>query len=190
MNSASSATSSKQHQTVPLLIIPTPGGGTKLQPLTPEVMSSTGLVVNPMTAPRISPIPAPPVTSMSPAPSAIPKCDPAASSSDGDGTNSLVNLDYVINDSDGSCMCKMCGEVLSSRTHWYRHKYKVIHYMICLSESVMQASHLVWGLENACTLHLMWSMINQYVLSLLCSVLLAGAGYITFTLRFFPTCPC
>ena len=34
-------------------------------------------------------------------------------------------LDYVINEENGSCMCKLCGEVVSSRTHWYRHKYKV-----------------------------------------------------------------
>ncbi|KAF7287555.1 hypothetical protein GWI33_005919 [Rhynchophorus ferrugineus] len=26
---------------------------------------------------------------------------------------------------DGSVVCKRCGEVLASRTHWYRHKYKV-----------------------------------------------------------------
>jgi len=42
--------------------------------------------------------------------------DPASSS---DST-----LDYVIH-SDGSCSCKLCGEVVPSRTHWYRHKYKV-----------------------------------------------------------------
>lgn len=35
-----------------------------------------------------------------------------------------VTLDYVIND-NGSCTCKLCGEVTHSRTHWYRHKYKV-----------------------------------------------------------------
>ncbi len=33
-------------------------------------------------------------------------------------------LDYVIN-GNGSCTCKLCGEVVPSRTHWYRHKYKV-----------------------------------------------------------------
>ena len=40
---------------------------------------------------------------------------------------SLTNmtLDYYIND-NGTCTCKLCGEVLSSRTHWYRHKYKVL----------------------------------------------------------------
>lgn len=25
----------------------------------------------------------------------------------------------------GSVVCKRCGEVLASRTHWYRHKYKL-----------------------------------------------------------------
>ena len=39
---------------------------------------------------------------------------------------SLTNmtLDYFIND-NGTCTCKLCGEVTASRTHWYRHKYKV-----------------------------------------------------------------
>lgn len=32
-------------------------------------------------------------------------------------------LEYLIR-SDGSVICKMCGEILQSRTHWYRHKYK------------------------------------------------------------------
>ena len=35
-----------------------------------------------------------------------------------------ATLDYVIND-NGTCTCKLCGEVTQSRTHWYRHKYKV-----------------------------------------------------------------
>ena len=26
---------------------------------------------------------------------------------------------------DGTCLCKLCGEKVASRTHWYRHKYKV-----------------------------------------------------------------
>ncbi|KAJ8734899.1 hypothetical protein PYW08_014149 [Mythimna loreyi] len=32
-------------------------------------------------------------------------------------------LEYLLKN-DGSVICKMCGEVLQSRTHWYRHKYK------------------------------------------------------------------
>ncbi|XP_046668465.1 protein tramtrack, beta isoform-like isoform X2 [Homalodisca vitripennis] len=32
-------------------------------------------------------------------------------------------LEYLIQE-DGSVVCKWCGEVLPSRTHWYRHKYK------------------------------------------------------------------
>lgn len=32
-------------------------------------------------------------------------------------------LEYMIQ-LDGSVVCKWCGEVLPSRTHWYRHKYK------------------------------------------------------------------
>jgi hypothetical protein len=33
-------------------------------------------------------------------------------------------LEYVIQH-DGSVVCKWCGETLPSRTHWYRHKYRV-----------------------------------------------------------------
>ncbi|KAL1140953.1 hypothetical protein AAG570_000881, partial [Ranatra chinensis] len=33
-------------------------------------------------------------------------------------------LEYLINE-DGSVVCKWCGELLPSRTHWYRHKYKL-----------------------------------------------------------------
>ncbi|KAJ8733915.1 hypothetical protein PYW07_014466 [Mythimna separata] len=32
-------------------------------------------------------------------------------------------LEYLLKN-DGSVICKMCGEILQSRTHWYRHKYK------------------------------------------------------------------
>ncbi|CAH0406062.1 unnamed protein product [Chilo suppressalis] len=37
-------------------------------------------------------------------------------------------LEYFMRN-DGSVVCKLCGEILQSRTHWYRHKYKlhVIH---------------------------------------------------------------
>ncbi|KAF4521500.1 hypothetical protein B566_EDAN001800 [Ephemera danica] len=33
-------------------------------------------------------------------------------------------LEYVIQH-DGSVICKWCGDTLPSRTHWYRHKYRV-----------------------------------------------------------------
>lgn len=33
-------------------------------------------------------------------------------------------LEYLTR-SDGSVICKLCGEILQSRTHWYRHKYKL-----------------------------------------------------------------
>lgn len=33
-------------------------------------------------------------------------------------------LEYLIRN-DGSVICKICGEILASRTHWYRHKYKL-----------------------------------------------------------------
>lgn len=33
-------------------------------------------------------------------------------------------LEYLVRN-DGTVVCKWCGEVLPSRTHWYRHKYKL-----------------------------------------------------------------
>lgn len=33
-------------------------------------------------------------------------------------------LEYMTR-KDGSVVCKLCGEILQSRTHWYRHKYKL-----------------------------------------------------------------
>ncbi|XP_053601897.1 protein tramtrack, beta isoform isoform X1 [Plodia interpunctella] len=33
-------------------------------------------------------------------------------------------LEYMTRN-DGSVICKLCGEILQSRTHWYRHKYKL-----------------------------------------------------------------
>ncbi|XP_075983822.1 protein tramtrack, beta isoform-like isoform X1 [Anticarsia gemmatalis] len=33
-------------------------------------------------------------------------------------------LEYMMRN-DGSVICKLCGEILQSRTHWYRHKYKL-----------------------------------------------------------------
>ena len=46
--------------------------------------------------------------------------------SSGGGSNQDTDnsLDYSLNE-NGSCTCKLCGEIVSSRTHWYRHKYKV-----------------------------------------------------------------
>ncbi|CAH2268762.1 jg23785 [Pararge aegeria aegeria] len=37
-------------------------------------------------------------------------------------------LEYMLRN-DGSVICRLCGEILQSRTHWYRHKYKlhVVH---------------------------------------------------------------
>ncbi|CAH4017621.1 unnamed protein product [Pieris brassicae] len=46
---------------------------------------------------------------------------------DNDDTKESVRndlLEYMIRN-DGRVICKLCGEVLQSRTHWYRHKYKV-----------------------------------------------------------------
>ena len=41
-------------------------------------------------------------------------------------SSSLVEqtLEYALNE-DGSVTCKLCEENVPSRTHWYRHKYKV-----------------------------------------------------------------
>ena len=35
------------------------------------------------------------------------------------------SLDYSLN-KDGSVTCRICKETVPSRTHWYRHKYKVL----------------------------------------------------------------
>ena len=128
-----------------MLIIPTPGGGTKLQPLTPEVMSSTGLVLDPLfphpPRGRVA-LPATSVSPAGPSASAASAASPTRDSSDSGEAASAspgrihpAMLEYVVNDSDGSCMCKLCGEVLSSRTHWYRHKYKVTHALQVLHEA-------------------------------------------------------
>ena len=59
-----------------------------------------------------------------------------------DEENALNNLtlDYLIND-NGTCTCKLCGEVTASRTHWYRHKYKVGSF-IKVSEHLNKLSFL------------------------------------------------
>ena len=55
-----------------------------------------------------------------------------------------ATLDYVIND-NGTCTCKLCGEVTQSRTHWYRHKYKV-------KTTICQGAFLSWSIQvhNVC----------------------------------------
>ncbi|KPJ13711.1 hypothetical protein RR48_10895 [Papilio machaon] len=42
------------------------------------------------------------------------------------GNSSKVRTDLLeyMTRNDGSVLCKLCGEILQSRTHWYRHKYK------------------------------------------------------------------
>ncbi|XP_047515103.1 uncharacterized protein LOC125056174 isoform X1 [Pieris napi] len=54
---------------------------------------------------------------------------PNEAEKDGDNDETKDNLrkdllEYMIRN-DGRVICKLCGEVLQSRTHWYRHKYKV-----------------------------------------------------------------
>ena len=56
-----------------------------------------------------------------------------------------MTLDYLINE-DGSCTCKLCGELTASRTHWYRHKYKVTSSCDC-RPSVTLPCHQV---HNVC----------------------------------------
>lgn len=51
-----------------------------------------------------------------------PKVEPEESKETPKGRSDL--LEYMMRD-DGSVVCKLCGEILQSRTHWYRHKYKV-----------------------------------------------------------------
>ncbi|XP_072379398.1 uncharacterized protein ttk isoform X1 [Diabrotica undecimpunctata] len=49
-------------------------------------------------------------------------------------------LEYVVQE-DGSVVCKRCGEVLASRTHWYRHKYKV--HMVQASNKLVSPAPLL-----------------------------------------------
>lgn len=42
-----------------------------------------------------------------------------------DQGDEIIGTNEYIIFPDGSCQCKICGENLASRTHWYRHKYKV-----------------------------------------------------------------
>ena len=57
----------------------------------------------------------------------VTKCEEADSEDillEGGGTRGRQELlEYLIRE-DGSVVCKWCGEILPSRTHWYRHKYK------------------------------------------------------------------
>ncbi|XP_069701923.1 protein bric-a-brac 1 isoform X2 [Periplaneta americana] len=57
----------------------------------------------------------------------VTKCEEADSDDillEGGGTRGRQELlEYLIRE-DGSVVCKWCGEILPSRTHWYRHKYK------------------------------------------------------------------
>ncbi|PNF14582.1 hypothetical protein B7P43_G13285 [Cryptotermes secundus] len=57
----------------------------------------------------------------------VTKCEEADSEDillEGSGTRGRQELlEYLIRE-DGSVVCKWCGEILPSRTHWYRHKYK------------------------------------------------------------------
>ncbi|XP_022918790.1 protein tramtrack, beta isoform isoform X1 [Onthophagus taurus] len=48
---------------------------------------------------------------------------PPYSTTDGEKKRNEL-LEYLLRD-DGSVVCKLCGEILASRTHWYRHKYKL-----------------------------------------------------------------
>jgi len=45
---------------------------------------------------------------------------PEANALDASTSPNESTLDYVIH-SDGKCTCKLCGEVVPSRTHWYRY---------------------------------------------------------------------
>ena len=57
-------------------------------------------------------------------------------------------LDYSLND-DGSVTCKICKETVPSRTHWYRHKYKVkcvqeLSWLILLNTNAMSFQIFPW----------------------------------------------
>lgn len=53
----------------------------------------------------------------------VPKIEPLDEPEESSTAARRELLEYLIQ-SDGSVVCKWCGELLPSRTHWYRHKYK------------------------------------------------------------------
>lgn len=51
-------------------------------------------------------------------------CEKEASGPDQRPLSKQELLEYVVQ-RDGSVICKWCGESVPSRTHWYRHKYRL-----------------------------------------------------------------
>ena len=51
-------------------------------------------------------------------------CEKDSSGSDQRPLSKQELLEYVVQ-RDGSVICKWCGESVPSRTHWYRHKYRL-----------------------------------------------------------------
>ena len=85
----------------------------------PLVTDNEGTGIDPIAVPSTSGTSIPSVPSISSVPS-VPS-----------GSGMLMapglaeSIEYTLNKEDGSCICNLCGEMFGSRTHWYRHKYKV-----------------------------------------------------------------
>ncbi|XP_045135325.1 protein bric-a-brac 1-like isoform X4 [Portunus trituberculatus] len=88
---------------------PTPGTPTTTPAVTPAT-TPTPLLTTPSLPSILAPIQQVPL-------------DLVIDSCDGNELEQNVTLDYVLN-SNGTATCKLCGELLPSRNHWYRHKYK------------------------------------------------------------------
>lgn len=59
-------------------------------------------------------------------------------------------LEYLIR-GDGSVACKICGEILASRTHWYRHKYKLHAIITASTPAVVGTSSSNVSVTNSAT---------------------------------------
>jgi hypothetical protein len=110
---------------LPVLIIPAPRKGSDVvasQPLTKRPEANQLILTKVKAEPGTSASSAAADLDVEPRPLTIVEDD-----DEGQHFSALEDcstLDYVINE-DGSCTCKLCGEKVASRTHWYRHKYKV-----------------------------------------------------------------
>ncbi|CAG0918634.1 unnamed protein product [Notodromas monacha] len=64
------------------------------------------------------------------------------------GVNGSAALDYAVSHVDGTVVCKLCGEFLPSRMHWYRHKYRVHQVRMYMCKKCNTAFKSKRGLDN------------------------------------------
>ncbi|XP_068243965.1 protein bric-a-brac 1-like isoform X4 [Palaemon carinicauda] len=99
----------KQERTTPT---PTPTSGTpNSTPVSTPATTPTPLIAHPALPTILAPI------------QQVPLDLHVVDSCENNDVDPNVTLDYVLN-TNGTATCKLCGEMLPSRNHWYRHKYK------------------------------------------------------------------